>query len=103
VPSPTIDDTDPRFCSGIRSASVAFAGALTELRTTQVRVHSRPRTAMLGASHMPARNVTPTRAPKRIHGARRPSRDRVRSEMTPMMGWMIIVAATPVAVIQASD
>jgi hypothetical protein len=33
-------------------------------------------------------------APKTIQGARRPQRDLVRSEVTPMMGCMIIVAAT---------
>ena len=53
------------------------------------------------ASAMPTSARPPTSAPATIHGARRPKRERVRSEIMPATGCAIIAAKAPMVVMSA--
>lgn len=91
----------PRRLIGTRSGMTADSGPCAKLKQICTSVHAMMNPTRVSANARPRSARAPATAPRIIHGARRPKRERVRSEIWPAMGCATIAANAPIVATMA--
>ena len=86
VPMPTIAEATPRRSRGNRSGTIAVSGPCSAFSATWITTQNTVIQTIEESEPRPTRKTAATAAPRIIHGARRPSRERVRSLSAPTIG-----------------
>ena len=86
VPMPTIEEATPRRSRGNRSGTIAVSGPCRAFSATWMTTQKTVIQTIDESEPRPTRKTAATAAPRIIHGARRPRRERVRSLSAPTMG-----------------